>query len=125
MATARKINPEGLEELVEELIQHERHHGSQFGPMVGLLQEVSETLSDLKGIKTQEEFQLALERIRTLQEEIRTAFQEFCRKNGTTLEEAYRYLETPQNFNQKQWEEIQFIRRKVEEKALTSEKTKK
>ncbi len=55
-----------------------------------------------------------------LQNQVRTTFQELCKRNGTSLEDAYQYLENPMNFSQKQWEEIQAMRRKVEEKAFIS-----
>lgn len=125
MTTAKKLNPDGFEELVQELVRYEHHNGHPFGPMVQLLAQVAESLQELKEVKTAAEFERVVEKIRTLQDEVRTTFQEYCKRNGTSLEEAIGYLENPENFTQKQWEEVQAIRRKVEEKALLSSSEKK
>jgi hypothetical protein len=120
MATAKKLDPKGFDELVQELAQHDTSHDNEFGPMVPLLIKFTEALSQLKDIKTKEELDECVENIRVLQEEVKVGFTSYCKQHGTTPEEAVQYLENPKNFSQKEWEELQAVRRRVDSKAVMS-----
>ncbi len=61
MATAKNLNPDGFEELVQELMQYDHHNGHQFGPMIQVLSEVAVSLKQLKDVKTEEEFEANIE----------------------------------------------------------------
>ena len=125
MTTAKKINPEGFIEMVDELSRCESPNRKELDSLVMVFREVAKLAIQLQTLTSEGKGKSAdADRImRKLEEHqliVKETFKHFCESNGKTVEEAFQFIEDPQNYTQKEWEEAQALRRKIEEKATYS-----
>lgn len=125
MNTATKINPEGFIEMVEELSKCDSPNRKQLDGLVGAFKEVATFAMQLQILTNNGQGESAdavrlMKKLEELQTVVKESFKQFCESNGKTVEEALQFVEDPQNYSQKEWEEAQALRRKIEEKATYS-----
>jgi len=118
--TATKIDLEGFMGLVEELAGKQASHGVEFSQALDLLKEMAALMHELRseepGLK-REELIIKLQECRA---KLPEALARLYRSRGYSMEEALNFWNDPQNFDQERWEEIQTIRREVENRTLKS-----
>ncbi|MBS3903906.1 MAG: hypothetical protein KGZ39_01100 [Simkania sp.] len=125
MSTQTKLNIEGFAELVEELANSDSPNKAQLGSLVGCFRNMVMCVRQLQALKAEgkgagSDAEGLMLRLWECQKEVRGVFAHFCAANGKTVEEVYHYVDDPENYTQEEWEDVQAIRRRVEEKATHS-----
>lgn len=122
MSSARNINLKGFSELVEELAQRPGLQDTGLRQMLNLFREMLPLMRQLEesGSEKSEKLEEVAEKLRNYRGDLSRIFAEFCQARGSNQEEMEQYLENPRNFPLKEWEEIQAVKRHVEEKAINA-----
>jgi len=123
MTTANKrLNTEAFQRLIDELAQ------ANFGPsekgldsLVEKFGAMNQLLAELSTLNKEDDIQEARKRIALCRNECQEAMNGFLAQFGTTYEDTAQYFNNPMNFSQKEWEELQTIKNRVEDTVISSQ----
>jgi hypothetical protein len=119
MQSASKIHFKGFAELIEQLVERQGEQANELQPILSYFKEMIPLMQRLEECDaTSEKIPEILEKLHLYQGELSKAFEDFCKARGVSKEELLQYYENPQNFIQKDWEEVQRAKRIVDEKAV-------
>jgi hypothetical protein len=125
MTTAQKqLNSEAFRKLLSELSQ------VNLGPfttglhdLVEKMEIMNQLLADLPTLTKEEDLAEARKRIGHCQQECQEAMNRFLAQFGTSMEETAEYFNNPMNFSQRDWENLQGIKLRVEDTIISKEPT--
>lgn len=125
MTTAQKqLNTEAFRKLLGELSQvNLGPFGEGLHDLIEKMEVMTQLLADLPTLSKEEDQAEARKRIGHCQQECQEAMNRFLSQFGTSMEETAEYFSNPINFNQRDWENLQTIRHRVEDTVVSKEPT--
>ncbi len=118
------FNYEALMSLVREMESYgdSSLHTQSF---INLVRRMATLFQQWQATGDDEERQHIEETLQKCQREISQVFENICTEYGMTSKEVHEYVDDPQNFSQGDWEEVQEMRRRVEDTRQPVNKTRK
>lgn len=122
--TQKQLNTEAFRKLLSELSQVNLGPFSKgLHDLVEKMEVMNQLLADLPTLTKEEDLAEARKRIGLCQQECQEAMNRFLAQFGTSMEETAEYFSNPMNFSQRDWENLQSIRLKVEDTVVSKEPT--